>query len=203
MGVAEQAARMRRAVFLDRDGVLNEPVVDPQDGVPESPLKRDDIRLCDGAAEAVIALREGGYELVVVTNQPAAAKGKTTIAELQAVNERVRELLAERGAEIATWKICLHHPDAIVPELGGACDCRKPAPGMLLEAASELDLSLAGSWMIGDGDADIGAGRAAGCRTVLVRHPLTAHRRSDPVEPDAEAADLRAAAGIVLGTIAE
>jgi D-glycero-D-manno-heptose 1,7-bisphosphate phosphatase len=194
---------MTRAVFLDRDGVLNDPVTDPHDDMPESPLHADQVQLCDGAAEAVIALSRGGFELVVVTNQPAAAKGKTTVDELLAVNERVRGLLAEQGADIGTWKICLHHPEGIVEELSGPCDCRKPAPGMLLEAAAELNLDLGASWIIGDGDADIGAGRAAGCRTVLVRHPLTAHRRTDDVKADAEAGDVRQAASIVLATTAD
>jgi D-glycero-D-manno-heptose 1,7-bisphosphate phosphatase len=134
----------------------------------------------------------------VVTNQPAAAKGKATVDELLEVNERVRELLVAKGAEIGTWKICLHHPDAVVEELAGQCECRKPAPGMLLEAAAELGLDLPRSWIIGDGDADIGAGRAAGCRTVLVRHPLTAHRRSADTTADAQAADVLEAARVVL-----
>lgn len=189
---------MKRAVFLDRDGVLNEPVPDPVDELPESPLRAADVVLCDGAADAVIALKSAGYEPVVVTNQPSAAKGKTTVAELQAINDRVRELLAAEGADIATWKICLHHPDATVRELAGQCDCRKPAPGMLLEAASELGLKLADSWVAGDSDADIGAGRAAGCRTVLIEHPLTAHRRSPNPGADATAIDLRRAAAIIL-----
>ena len=189
---------MTRAVFLDRDGVLNEPVPDPVDGRPESPWRASDVALCVGAAAAVKALVEAGFEPVVVSNQPAAAKGKTTVEDLHAVNARVRELLAADGADIRTWKICLHHPEATVPELAGGCDCRKPAPGMLLEAASELGISLSGSWIAGDSDADIGAGRAAGCRTVLVEHPLTAHRRSAGVKADATAIDLQGAAAIIL-----
>ena len=189
---------MKRAVFLDRDGVLNEPVLDPADGRPESPLRAQDVVLCEGAAAAVVALQQAGFETVVVTNQPAAAKGKTSVDELHAVNERVRALLAAGGAEIATWKICLHHPEATVAELGGPCDCRKPAPGMLLEAASELGLSLPESWIVGDSDGDIGAGQAAGCRTLLIEHPLTSHRRSPGVAADANANDLQGAAAIIL-----
>jgi D-glycero-D-manno-heptose 1,7-bisphosphate phosphatase len=189
---------MRRAVFLDRDGVLNEPVPDPVDGRPESPRHARDVVLCEGAAAAVMRLTEAGYEPVVVSNQPAAAKGKTTVAELHAVNARVRELLAADGAQVATWKICLHHPDAVVPELAGPCDCRKPAPGMLLEAASELGLDIAASWIAGDSDADIGAGQAAGCRTVLIEHSLTAHRRAANVKADATAVDLQGAVAIIL-----
>lgn len=189
---------MRRAVFLDRDGVLNEPVPDPVDGKAESPLRAADVVLCPGAPQAVAALADHGFEPVVVTNQPAAAKGKATVTELFEINNCVRQLLAEQGADIATWKMCLHHPEAVVAELGGECGCRKPAPGMLLQATGELDLSLPDSWIVGDSDADIGAGKAAGCRTVLVEHPLTAHRRSPGSEPDATAVDLRAAAATIL-----
>src|SRR4051794_23481355 len=98
---------MPRAVFLDRDGVLNEPVPDPIDGRPESPLSVADVALCEGAAAAVAALKAAGYVPVVVTNQPAVAKGKASLDDVHLVNERVRELLAGQGAEIATWKICL------------------------------------------------------------------------------------------------
>ena len=189
---------MKPAVFLDRDGVLNEPVPDPVDGRPESPLRVSDVVLCSGVARSVIALKAAGFEPVVVTNQPAAAKGKTSVTELHSVNGRVRELLADEGAIIDTWKICLHHPEATVAELAGRCDCRKPAPGMLLEAASELGLSLPASWMVGDSDADVGAGQAAGCRTLLVEHPLTVHRRSPSTSADATATDLQGAAAVIL-----
>jgi D-glycero-D-manno-heptose 1,7-bisphosphate phosphatase len=189
----------RRAAFLDRDGVLNEPVPDPVDGRPESPLRPEDVRLVDGAADGARALRDAGFALVVVTNQPAAAKGKATVADIEAVNERVRELLRQAGVELDGWRTCLHHPDAAVPELGGACDCRKPAPGMLIDMARELELDLSGSWMLGDSDVDVVAGRAAGCRTVLIEHPLTAHRRSDESPADARHRNLRDAAAFVTG----
>jgi len=190
---------VKRAVFLDRDGVLNEPVLDPVDGKAESPLRAADVALCRGAADAVISIAGLGFEPVVVTNQPAAAKGKASVTEIFEINNRVRQLLADQGADIETWKICLHHPDAVVAELGGECGCRKPAPGMLLEAAGELELSLPDSWIVGDSDADIGAGKAAGCRTVLVEHPLTAHRRSAGSDADVTVSDLPAAALILQG----
>ena len=126
-------------------------------------------------SDGVRALRDAGFALVVVSNQPAAAKGTATLEELEAVSARVRELL---GVEFDGWYACLHHPDGVVPGLAGPCDCRKPAPGMLLEAARELELDLAASWIVGDTDADVGAGRAAGTRTVLVEHPGSAHRRT-------------------------
>jgi D-glycero-D-manno-heptose 1,7-bisphosphate phosphatase len=166
------------AVFLDRDGVLNQLVPDPDSGVGESPLRVADVRLIPGAAAAMSLLRAAGYCVVCVTNQPAAAKGKTSVSELEAIQRRVVELLAAEGAHLDTWRMCLHHPEGVVLELSGGCDCRKPAPGMLLDAARELDLDLSCSWLLGDTDADMQAGRAAGCRTGLIEHPASAHKRA-------------------------
>jgi histidinol-phosphate phosphatase family protein len=190
----------RPGVFLDRDGVLNELVPDPDGGEGESPLRVAEVRLIAGAAAAVTRLRGEGYTLVCVTNQPAAAKLKASIAELQAIQRRVRDLLAGEGAQLDMWRMCLHHPDGVVPELSGPCDCRKPAPGMLLDAAAELGLDLSRSWMIGDTDADMLAGTAAGCRTVLVEHPASAHKRSRAASPDLLAADLGDAVAQLLDT---
>jgi len=186
----------RPAIFLDRDGVLNDPVGSP----PESPYRVEDVRLAPGAAEGVRALRAAGFALVVVTNQPAAAKGTATLEALEAVNARVRSLLA---VEFDGWYTCLHHPQGTVTGLAGPCDCRKPAPGMLLQAADELDLDLAASWIVGDTDADIGAGRRAGTRTVLVPHPGSAHRRTGAEPADLEAPDLHAAAARIAGALTD
>jgi D-glycero-D-manno-heptose 1,7-bisphosphate phosphatase len=188
----------RAAAFLDRDGVLNEPVLDPVDGHPESPLRAADVHLADGAVEGARALRDAGFALVVVTNQPAAAKGKATVADIEAVNDRVRELLGQAEIELDGWRTCLHHPAAVVAELGGSCDCRKPATGMLTGMADELGLDLAASWMFGDTDVDVIAGHGAGCRAVLIEHPLSAHRRSGAAKPDALARNLSDAAAFVV-----
>jgi histidinol-phosphate phosphatase family protein len=127
---------------------------------------------------------------VCVTNQPAAAKAKTSLDELEAIQRRVAELLAAEGAHLDAWHACMHHPDGVLAELSGPCDCRKPAPGMLLDAARELDLDLARSWMVGDTDTDIQAGKAAGCRTVLVEYGSSAHKRAGQSNCDLVAADL-------------
>ena len=178
------------AAFLDRDGVLNEAVPDPQTGAMESPLEVADVRLLQGAADAARRLASAGYALVCVSNQPAAAKGKATIERLQAVHERALALLAEEGVQIATSRLCPHHPEGVVPELTRRCGCRKPAPGMLLHAARALDLDLESSWMLGDTDSDVHAGGAAGCRTVLLEYPRSAHKRAAGGEPDVRATDL-------------
>jgi histidinol-phosphate phosphatase family protein len=181
----------RPAAFLDRDGVLNELVSDdPLTGALESPLKIEDVLLVTGAAEAAARLARAGYALVCVSNQPAAAKGKVSIEQLYAVHERVIELLACEGVQLETSRLCLHHLQGVVPALSRPCDCRKPAPGMLLDAADALDLDLDASWMIGDTDADVLAGRAAGCRTVLIEHPGSVHKRVVKANPDLTATSL-------------
>jgi D-glycero-D-manno-heptose 1,7-bisphosphate phosphatase len=190
----------RAAVFLDRDGVLNDPVPDPAGGGrPESPYRVEDVRLAAGAVTGAQQLRDAGYALVVVTNQPAAAKGTTTVEALEAVNVHVRGLLAAEGIEFAGWYACLHHPDGVVRALTRACECRKPEPGLLLQAASELELDLADSWMVGDSDSDIEAGSRAGTRTVLIDHPGSAHRRLGAATPDQTGRDLAEAAESIVG----
>lgn len=177
---------MRRAAFLDRDGVLCDLVEDPVDGRPESPLKPEDVILADGAREGLQRLREAGYLLVVASNQPAAAKGKATEEQLRAVHERLRELLEPET--IDDWRYCFHRAQ-------DGCPCRKPRPGMLLDAAREHGIDLSRSWMIGDTDGDVGAGRAAGTRTVLIDHPGSRHKRTG--RPQAR--NLSEAAALVLG----
>ncbi len=180
----------RKATFLDRDGVLNALVPDPVSGLPESPLRIEDVRLLAGAGAAAKSLRGEGYVLVCVSNQPAAAKGKVSVEQLWAVHERVVELLAREGVRLDASSLCLHHPEGIMPELSGVCDCRKPAPGMLLKAAEELGLDLGRSWMIGDTDTDVRAGKAAGCRTVLIECAGSAHKRAGGTSPDLLASNL-------------
>lgn len=181
------------AVFLDRDGVLNELVANPTSGLPESPHRVEDVRLIAGAAAAMRDLARAGFVLVCVSNQPAAAKGEASVKQLRSVHERVIELLAHEGARLQASRLCLHHPEGSAPELSGACACRKPAPGMLLDAAERLGLELSASWMIGDTDADVSAGRSAGCRTVLIEYPGSAHKRAGAAHADLPAVDLASA----------
>lgn len=189
----------RAAVFLDRDGVINALVPDPRLGPPESPYRPRDVRLAPGAVAGLRALGDAGLALVAVSNQPAAAKGTVTLDELEAVHERVVELLAEQGIRLDDWRYCHHHPEGTVPALTADCPCRKPRPGLLTAAARDLGLDLGASWMVGDADTDVAAGRAAGARTVLVECPGSAHRRGGSAPADARAPDLEAAARAILG----
>lgn len=188
----------RDAVFVDRDGVINELLPDPVTGRPESPLRPGDLRLVPGASAALGRLAAAGWLLVGVSNQPAAAKGLVPLRELLAVQDQVLDLLASEGIRFDGFKLCLHHPDGVVPELTGECECRKPAAGMLLEAARELGINLAASWMVGDTDGDVAAGKAAGCQTALVEYPGSSHKRRGDQRPDTTVSDLAAAAAVIL-----
>lgn len=179
----------RGAVFVDRDGTINQLVPNRVSGLPESPLDAGDVQLLPGAGRALAALADAGWLLVGVTNQPGAAKLEATIAELDAVQARVLALLAEQGVRFDDFERCLHHSDGLTRELTVVCDCRKPRPGMLLRAAARLDIDLAASWMVGDTESDVLAGKAAGCRTVLVETADSAHKRvldtvADVIVPD-------------------
>ena len=145
---------MKKAVFLDRDGVINEPA-------PEGSYitKWEELRLLPGVAAGIASLNRAGYTVIVVTNQRCVAKGLLSTAELEILHERLIKLLAQSGATIDGVYYCPH-------ELDDACACRKPRPGMLLEAARAHNIDISSAWMIGDSDIDIEAGRNAGCKTI-------------------------------------
>jgi D-glycero-D-manno-heptose 1,7-bisphosphate phosphatase len=165
------------AILLDRDGVLVEPVPDPLTGTHESPLHAQDVSLVEGAADGAALLLAEALPVYVVSNQPAAAKGTVAISELRAVHERTVELLAEAGVSLSGWEYCFHHPDGLVSELSGPCQCRKPEPGLLTRVLDAGEFDPSRCWMAGDADTDVIAGCRAGTLTALLEHPLTAHRR--------------------------
>ena len=163
--VARQSLLLpQRAFFLDRDGTVNQYV-----GFLRHP---DELELCSGAAEAIRMLNRRGYPVVIVTNQPVVARGEVTEEGLRRIHDRLETLLGREGAFVNGILYCPHHPDkgfaGEVPHLKIACDCRKPKPGLLLQAAERLHIELAASWMIGDDDRDMAAGRAAGCHTAAI-----------------------------------
>ncbi|MCS6775974.1 MAG: D-glycero-beta-D-manno-heptose 1,7-bisphosphate 7-phosphatase [Chloroherpetonaceae bacterium] len=159
----------RRAVLLDRDGVLTEEtgayVTRPQD-----------LRLLPGAAEAVVRLNRAGWAVAVVTNQAGVGKGILTLPELEAIHAQLQAAIARTGGHLDGIFLCPHHPDA-------GCDCRKPLPGLLWQAARALQLDLAACYLVGDSPRDIAAGHAAGCHTVLVLTGHTRHYRPETFPP--------------------
>jgi D-glycero-D-manno-heptose 1,7-bisphosphate phosphatase len=188
----------REAVFLDRDGVIVELVWDAADGSYEGPNVKEDVHLVPGASDAIGRIRNLDYRTVVVSNQPGAAKGKASHDDLLEAHAQVVRLLAEQGVAIDDYRYCLHHPDALDPGLSRSCECRKPKPGLLLQAAAELDIDLSRSWMIGDSDSDAEAGHRAGCRTILVENPRSAHRRRGGEHVDFRTRDVSRAVDIVV-----
>lgn len=153
----------RPAVFLDRDWTLIE---DP--GYLSDPQA---VRLLPGVATALQRLAEAGYVLIVITNQAGIAKGYLTEKTLEGIHQELRRLLAAQGAAVDAIYYCPYSPEGTIPAYTRESDCRKPAPGMLLAAAKDLDIDLSCSWMVGDGPRDIGAGKAAGCRTIRIQLP--------------------------------
>ncbi len=147
-------ANKNRAVFLDRDGTLAKDV--PYCARP------DDFELLPGAGEGIGLLNGAGFKVIVITNQSGIARGHFDEEMLEKIHQKMKADLAKCGAHIDAVYYCPHHPD-------DGCECRKPRPGLLLQAARELSIDLASSYMIGDSAADIIAGATAGCRTVLLR----------------------------------
>jgi D-glycero-D-manno-heptose 1,7-bisphosphate phosphatase len=157
-----------RAVLLDRDGTINELAYFPELGVIDSPLNPGQFKLIPAAAEAIRSFNEMGLKVIIISNQPAVAKGKTTMKLFEEIRAKMRRLLAEAGAHVDAEYYCLHHPEARLPELRVQCECRKPKPGLLLKAAEDFNLSLKECFMIGDGITDVMAGQAVGCKTILI-----------------------------------
>lgn len=150
------------AIFLDRDGVLNE------DG--EYVATVDDFHFIEGSIEALQTLKKAGWRLVVVTNQSGIARGYYSEDQFLHLTEWMDWSLSDRGVDLDGIYYCPHHPDFGEGEYHQDCDCRKPKPGMLLQAADEVDIELASSWMIGDKASDLQAAKAAGIeQRILVR----------------------------------
>lgn len=172
---------MTAALFIDRDGTLVEP--------RHYPSRPDNLVLYPGVPSLLRRLRGAGFKLVVITNQSGLARGLFTEDDLGRMHDHLRAELARDGVSIDAIYFCPHHIEGIVPELAVACSCRKPEPGMLLRAASDLDVDLAASWFLGDILDDVEAGNRAGCRTILVDigsefAPTTPVRRPTAVARD-------------------
>ena len=160
----------QKAIFLDRDGTINEFV-----GFLRS---TDDFRLLDGVGEAVRKINDSEYLAIVITNQPVIARGEVTVQYLREIHNKMETLLGAEGAYINALYYCPHHPDGgfegEVKELKINCDCRKPKPGLILRAAEDFNIDLSGSWMIGDSDTDVLCGKNAGCKTARIGADATA-----------------------------
>jgi len=181
----------RRALFLDKDGTLLEDV----------PYNVDPSRMVfmDGGVEGLRSVQAAGYRLVVVSNQSGVARGLFSIDALDGMERGLRALLARHRIRIDGFYWCPHHPDGVVRPYAGDCLCRKPRPGLILQAASELNLDLAESWMVGDILDDVEAGHTAGCRAILVNNGHETEWVLGPRRvPDVIVRDLRQVAPVML-----
>jgi D-glycero-D-manno-heptose 1,7-bisphosphate phosphatase len=174
---------MQFAVFLDRDGVINRAII--RDFKPYPPAKLEDVVFPPGTHEAIQSLRASGYIVIVVTNQPDVAKGIQSKEMIEAIHGIIQHQL-----QVDDIKVCYHVDE-------DDCHCRKPRPGMILDAAQEYSIDLAGSYMIGDRWRDIEAGKAAGCKTILVR-PEISYNEPQAKGMDAVVDSLYEAAAFIL-----
>ena len=182
---------MRRAVFIDKDGTLISNV--PYNADP------DKIVLEYGVPEGLRLLQESGYALIVVSNQAGIAHGYFREEDMRPVIVRVRQLLHEEGITLDGFYYCPHHPAGKILAYAISCDCRKPLPGMLLQAAKEMDIFLPESWMIGDILHDVEAGNRAGCRSVLLnKGNETVWEMNDYNKPEHIANDMLEAARLIV-----
>jgi len=174
----------RRAVFLDRDGTLNVEV--------ELVRTPADLRLIEGAAKAVRRINESGWLAILVTNQAILARGDCGTEGLEKIHDELRRLLARDQARLDAIYVCPHHPDYT-----GACNCRKPEPGMILRAQSDFNIDLSNSWVVGDSMKDIRIARNVGARSALVKTGKAGRDAGPGDRPDAVFASLREAAAFI------
>ena len=165
---AKNLANKQKAIFLDRDGTINKSV--------GFLTNIDDFVLEDGAAEAIKKINNSGYLAIVITNQPVIARGEVSLDELDEIHNKMERLLGAEGAYLDAIYYCPHHPDKGFVgeriEYKIVCDCRKPKPGMILNAAKDYNIDLEKSWMIGDFKNDVLCGKNAGCKTALINQDL-------------------------------
>ncbi len=157
-----------KAVFLDRDGVINEVIYHKEMGIIDSPFTVEQLKLLPKVAEVINIFHDLGFRVIVVSNQPGMAKDHFSIDVFEKIREKMNTELKKDDAEVDAEYYCFHHPYATVKKYKKICNCRKPKPGMLQKAAEEHNIDLSKSWMIGDGIIDIAAGQTAGCRTILI-----------------------------------
>jgi len=189
-----------KAVFLDRDGVINELIYYKEQGIIDSPFTVEQFKLFPNVEKAIKKIQKLGFKTIIVSNQPGIAKKNFTINTFEKVREKMKKDLKKMDAEIDFEYYCFHHPDGKISKYKKICKCRKPKPGMLYNAAKEHNINLSKSWMIGDGITDIQAGNLAGCKTILIgrmKCDLCKIMEYEKVKPDFIAPNLYKASLII------
>lgn len=188
---------MANAVFMDRDGVLIELVLNPATEEYEPPHSTEEIKFYPYVFECLERIQDAGYDLFLVSNQPDYAKGKTTLEALEKVHKKFNQLLKSHGIYFKEYYYCYHHPWGVIPEYSYECVCRKPKPFFLFKAQEDYNVEPGNSWMIGDRDTDIECGKAGGTKTILIEEPLSMDKRGKSM-PDYRVKDLREAVEIII-----
>ena len=187
----------KRGIFFDRDGVLNSLVYYADTAEWESPRNARDFQLMPGALDVLSTLRQAGWLLFLVSNQPSYAKGKTSLEALHAVHAELdRHLNESYQVSFAGVYYCYHHPQGVVPDYTRVCECRKPGIGSLLKAQAAYDLDLSACWFVGDQDTDVECGQRAGCHTIQIAYAPSQNKRGRS-HPDYSCRDLAAIATII------
>jgi len=188
-----------KAVFLDRDGVINPPVYNPVTSEYESPHYPEDYCVYPMVLKALKMLNENNYRLFVVSNQPSHAKGKISLENLQAIERILEEFLLENGIIVDKYYYCYHHPDGVVAEYSGECRCRKPGTLFLEDAIDRFDLIAEDCWFAGDRDTDVLCGKKMGMRTVQIKNRHAGSKAGNET-PDEYASDILEAAMKIIGS---
>jgi D-glycero-D-manno-heptose 1,7-bisphosphate phosphatase len=197
MGIDQVA---KRAVFLDRDGVINHNWLNPATQEWESPVNPGDFRLRAGVLETIARLQAAGYRLILVSNQPSAAKGKCSLDDLKAVQDAFALMLAKANIVFSEFNYAYSHPKASVAGMTEPAHERKPSPFFLERAIVRDGLDRSASWMVGDRGTDIECGHRAGVRTIQVKGSEPDGKDVSDIEPDFRADSLAAAVDIILGS---
>ena len=191
---------MNKAVFIDRDGVVNPLVYNVNTNDFESPHVPNDFSVYPYVIKSLRLLKEQGYLLFIISNQPSYAKGKTSLENIKAIEKLLKEYIMESGNYIEDYFYCYHHPDGITEGLSISCDCRKPGTLFVRLAADKYNLDLSQCCFIGDQDTDIECGKSAGMKTIKIHNKHSAHK-SGKTEPAGYANNLYEAAKMLTQQI--
>ena len=189
---------MNKAVFLDRDGVINYPVFNPDTNEYEAPHNEKDLKLFPEVLESLKELINLKYKLFLISNQPDHAKGKTTLGDLLSVHKKLHGIFIENKIGFCEYYYCYHHPKGVIPEYSIVCECRKPGNLFLRQAKMKYDLDTTNSWMIGDRDVDIYCGQSLGIKTIMIKQKHTDNKTGSST-PEYKADNLKEAVSLIKG----
>lgn len=188
---------MKKAVFCDRDGVLNKLVFREERKEFEPPHSPEELKFFEKVLDGLLLLQESGFEIFVVSNQPDFAKGKTGYTDIISVSDKFKNVIKENGIKIREYYYCFHHPEAVLDDLRVRCECRKPGTKFVEEAINKYDIERKDSFFIGDRNSDILCGRRAGLKTILVKNPDSDYKE-DENKPEFESDSFFEAVKIII-----